>query len=324
MYVLFFFVVNGKNTKKSKRQSLYTIELSSASDAIRGHEGDDALPYLNRSDFRGIMEMSPKPMTPRRVKRRSVMTRGTNSRQSSSSRRMNSNNRSSIRNSKRKYTHQNPVTKILEDQQLNSQPEYTNYMLSPPLIPLNSKSEPSALTITNLQSLNKDYGDVISANKVAAYKQITVNPDPIYYNMNSSSPLIEQSWNSRKSADVSNNFHVNSSYQHSTPNLSHSPEPDEPYHRPPSVRSSYSNFHGSRPLSSHVTSTKSENVFVNLADQNVAQAIPQVPHRLHTSTTISMKTNSSQIVSADKAFFKNGPPAYNLNYHTPPDSETTM
>lgn len=55
-------------------------------------------------------------MTPRRVKRRSVMTRGTNSRQSTNSRRSHSSsNRNSMRSSRRKFQ-QNPVTKLMDYQ----------------------------------------------------------------------------------------------------------------------------------------------------------------------------------------------------------------
>lgn len=55
-------------------------------------------------------------MTPRRVKRRSVMARGTNNRQSTTSRRSHTNNRSSVRSSRRKIQ-QNPVTKMISYQQ---------------------------------------------------------------------------------------------------------------------------------------------------------------------------------------------------------------
>lgn len=61
-------------------------------------------------------ELSPKPMTPRRVKRRSVMTRGTNNRLSTNSRRSHSSsNRNSMRSSRRKFQ-QNPVTKLMDYQ----------------------------------------------------------------------------------------------------------------------------------------------------------------------------------------------------------------
>lgn len=153
-------------------------------------------------------------------------------------------------------------------------------------------------------------------------------------------------------------------YQHSTTNLNHSPELNEEYYgtngtnRPPSVRSSYSNFHGTRPLSSYLGgggggmapggvtnrgynvspsgggistgggSQPVENVFANLTASNVGGqmmtngngngsdpiTIPALPHR---------RSVSRESLRAMQ-FLNSGPPAYNLNYHTPPDSETTM
>lgn len=97
---------------KKKRQSLYSIEFSSSPpvDTILDYElGIDS--SRNTSS-----ELSPKPMTPRRVKRRSVMTRGTNNRQSTNSRRSHgSSNRNSMRSSRRKFQ-QNPVTKLMDYQ----------------------------------------------------------------------------------------------------------------------------------------------------------------------------------------------------------------
>uniref|UniRef100_A0A182KGP4 Uncharacterized protein n=1 Tax=Anopheles christyi TaxID=43041 RepID=A0A182KGP4_9DIPT len=202
--------------------------------------------------------------------------------------------------------------------------------------------------------------------------------DPIYYNMNSSSPLLQQqtSWGvSTSSPQALGDGMVagthaglsNPVYQHSTTNLNHSPELNEEYYgtngvnRPPSVRSSYSNFHGTRPLSSYLgaggtgaavaqppggvtnrgynvsppgqlgtSGGQVENVFANLTSgHNPNQgghqfvvgsggtdpiAIPQLPHR---------RSVSRESIRAMQ-FLNSGPPAYNLNYHTPPDSETTM
>lgn len=206
--------------------------------------------------------------------------------------------------------------------------------------------------------------------------------DPIYYNMNSSSPLLQQqtSWGVSTSspqgmgAVPGGGIHAglsNPVYQHSTTNLNHSPELNEEYYgtngqnRPPSVRSSYSNFHGTRPLSSYLGGGGTggvaqpggitnrgynvsppgqqggttagggqvENVFANLTNggnTNQQQqyggitggsaggtdpiAIPQLPHR---------RSVSRESIRAMQ-FLNSGPPAYNLNYHTPPDSETTM
>lgn len=65
-------------------------------------------------------------MTPRRVKRRSVMTRGTNNRQSTTSRRSHmSTNRNSMRSSRRKFQ-QNPVTKLMEYQHGHQQNTSSN------------------------------------------------------------------------------------------------------------------------------------------------------------------------------------------------------
>lgn len=95
---------------KKKRQSLYSIEFSPPVDTILDFEQD------LESNRITTTELSPKPMTPRRVKRRSVMARGTNNRQSTTSRRSHTNNRSSVRSSRRKIQ-QNPVTKMISYQQ---------------------------------------------------------------------------------------------------------------------------------------------------------------------------------------------------------------
>ncbi|KFB47020.1 AGAP007012-PB-like protein [Anopheles sinensis] len=199
--------------------------------------------------------------------------------------------------------------------------------------------------------------------------------DPIYYNMNSSSPLLQQqtSWAASPQQPSGHGGgggvtgFSNPVYQHSTTNLNHSPELNEEYYgtngtnRPPSVRSSYSNFHGTRPLSSYLGgggvggggmapggvtnrgynvspsgggvpggSQPMENVFANLTAANAGAGgqmmtttngngsdpitIPALPHRRSVSRE-SLR---------DMQFLNSGPPAYNLNYHTPPDSETTM
>lgn len=101
---------------KKKRQSLYSIEFSPPVDTILDYE------LFNESNRNVASELSPKPMTPRhdtmtprRVKRRSVMTRGSNSRQSTNSRRSHSSNRNSMRTSHRKFQ-QNPVKKLMDYQ----------------------------------------------------------------------------------------------------------------------------------------------------------------------------------------------------------------
>lgn len=203
-----------------------------------------------------------------------------------------------------------------------------------------------AVTVSNLKSLNQ-------------------SADPIYYNMNSSSPLLTTSHSAMGinhhqqppplPQHLPHNYnnstgpyqsvpvpggHYNPMYQHSTPNLANNQEyVDELYNnRPPSVRSSYSNFHGARSIhalnnltgssmdpggstvagSSAVAQQPPGNVFTKLVAgaSSQPQAIPQLPQRTRGSTDL--------INDRSMAFLNGAPPAYNLNYHTPPDSETTM
>uniref|UniRef100_A0A1Q3EVV7 Putative mediator of rna polymerase ii transcription subunit 29 n=2 Tax=Culex tarsalis TaxID=7177 RepID=A0A1Q3EVV7_CULTA len=369
---------SSRSSKKSKHrsQSLYSIEFSRPVDAIRGggHDDDDL--------HGGPSSLSPKPMTPRRVKRRSVMQRGTTSRQSGTSRRSHhSNNRSSVRNSRRKV-HQNPVTKLMNQQSAGT-------MTLTKTFPQFVHNKNPELTESNLKSLNNDYIMSQSAasmlnnfsqaggttNNLNTFnhppRHNTHTPtlpdgspiDPIYYNMNSSSPLLQQnaSWaSSNPTGGGGIGGHSNPTYQHSTTNLNHSPELNDEYYtnnRPPSVRSSYSNFHGTRPLSSYVTvpgggnlnvaqTSTGENVFASLTSQQQQQPSPLQPqqqqHHVHQHHH-QQQQQQQQVVSDPMAipqlptrrsvsreslramqFLNSGPPAYNLNYHTPPDSETTM
>lgn len=191
------------------------------------------------------------------------------------------------------------------------------------------------LTKSNLKYLNTD---TLSANVNKSFRKsqtFTPNivPDPIYYNMSQSTTFFEPSWNSSSSTNltahaqnVETQGHYNPTYQHSTPNLAvnNAEMVDEVYNnRPPSVRSSYSNFHGARLHNSNVTDN--ENVFVGLntmtsndmqPNRSQPMPIPQLPSR----------QSASRESIRSMAFLNNGPPAYNLNYHTPPDSnsETTM
>ncbi|XP_034107076.1 ecdysone-induced protein 75B isoform X4 [Drosophila albomicans] len=354
-------------------------------------------------------ELSPKPMTPRRVKRRSVMARGSHGRQSSgggsSSRRSHhgSSNtlrskhggggggggagdsssgsyvRSSTRSSRRKY-HQNPVTKLLDQQQqLQQQQQYQQ-----PQLGSFHRQEKRSLTASNLQCFNDDI--VNNSNNVAAsqlgslgksnshyYNSYRKNIplDPIYYNTNGQGmlmPGMEQQASPPlpppPPAPIGGGGHYNPSYQHSTTHLNDVGHPnDEMYNnRPPSVRSSYSNFHGSRPLSTAYNTT--ENVFAGLSgasasppqapctpplyqqhplhqqqqqqqhhQQQQSQYLPPPPvpepapayvtAQPHGHMSFSKRTASRESIRS-MAFLNNGPPAYNLNYHTPPDSETTM
>lgn len=185
--------------------------------------------------------------------------------------------------------------------------------------------------------------------------------DPIYYNMNSSSPLIVQqtSWNdvSTPSPQGSNNYHnhnpsdaahslghTNLTYVHSNPSLLDG-EMNEYYQteRPPSVRSSYSNFHGARPLSgynmnpnggtSKAKDSTKDNFFAGLSThyhQSQHQSYSNRPHSMYQSSSqpqaipqVPMKRAAGSRESL--RFMNAAPPAYHqYNHHTPPDSETTM
>lgn len=384
-------------------------------------------------------ELSPKPMTPRRVKRRSVMARGTHGRQSTggggggggggshsggSTRRSHHGSsstlrskhgggagdsssgsyvRSSTRSSRRKY-HQNPVTKLLDQQQqmqLQLQQQQQQQYQQPQLGSFHRQEhqqqhQKRTLTASNLQSLNDDI--VNNSNNVSgsqlgslgknshyyhSYRK-NIPLDPIYYNTNGQGMLLASMEQQQASpplpppppAPISTALHAggghyNPSYQHSTTQLNDvgagGHAGDELYNnRPPSVRSSYSNFHGSRPLSTAAYNT-TENVFAGLS--GASSSPPQAPctpplyqqHPLHQQReqlqqqqqqylpppvpepaptyvsgsvqhppppphgqmSFSKRTASRESIRS-MAFLNNGPPAYNLNYHTPPDSETTM
>lgn len=202
-----------------------------------------------------------------------------------------------------------------------------------------SKSNPTEnplLTKSNLKYLNTD---TIAANVNKSFRKsqtFTPNivPDPIYYNMSQSTTFFEPSWNSSSStnltahgqAGIETHGHYNPTYQHSTPNLAtNNPEMvDEVYNnRPPSVRSSYSNFHGARPHSTNMT--ENENVFVGLNSMNSNDMQPNRSQPMPIPQLPSRQSASRESIRS-MAFLNNGPPAYNLNYHTPPDSnsETTM
>ncbi|KAH8283635.1 hypothetical protein KR018_010292, partial [Drosophila ironensis] len=365
-------------------------------------------------------ELSPKPMTPRRVKRRSVMARGTQGRQSTGggSRRSHHGSsgtlrskhgghghgggggsgggadsssgsyvRSSTRSSRRKYQ-QNPVTKLL-DQQLQQQ--HHSHQQQPHLGSFHRQAAKLSLTASNLQSLNDDIvnnsnlasnlnsgqlGSLGKGNRhhYHSYRK-NIPLDPIYYNTNGQGVVLDEPGSptlppppplpSQVHLQVGGGGHYNPSYQHSTTHLNdvgHGPADELYNNRPPSVRSSYSNFHGSRPLSTAYGSGPGENVFAGL--NGASASPPQAPctpplyqqHPMHlqqqqqqqqqaqhqqqqqqylppppmdpapayvSAMSFSKRTASRESIRS-MAFLNNGPPAYNLNYHTPPDSETTM
>lgn len=244
--------------------------------------------------------------------------------------------------------------------------------------------------------------------------------DPIYHNTNALAlmgqyegrssfqeqlPALQSSSSPMTSGNLTLNMlngssssggHYNPTYLHSTTSLNDGERIDELHNnRPPSVHSSYSNFHGSRPFSSSTYSSTrggrtTENVFAGLLRANqspsptlVTTAAPSPPppppppsassfqsqqtvedgnflsHQLtlyhqhhnqhqhqHLPSSSSNRPSFSPEIMANTAsltktadfakrsvsresirsmtFLNNGPPAYNLNYHTPPDSETTM
>lgn len=197
----------------------------------------------------------------------------------------------------------------------------------------------SNLTKSNLKHLNTDTLTANVNNKSFRKSQTftpNIVPDPIYYNMSQSSTFFEPSWNASSSTNLAHHEphghhtephgHFNPTYQHSTPNLAAAnPEiVDEVYNRPPSVRSSYSNFHGTRPLSTNVT--ENENVFVGLNAMSTNDMQPHNRSQPMPIPQLPARQSASRESIRSMAFLNNGPPAYNLNYHTPPDSnsETTM
>lgn len=224
--------------------SLYSIEFSTQ---LENRFGD------GNNDFEHLPPpLSPKPMTPRRVKRRSVMTRGSSGRHSTNSRssKRQSHSRSSTRSSRRMA--QNPVTKLLEQQQKNQA--------------YDSPTSPSSIE----------------------------SPLPNYYA------------NSGRNWPISNG-HTNPCYQQSSQqSLRDTEELDEVYNnRPASVRSSYSNFHGTRTIG-YSSSPKHYH----------SHATPQVPQKRNSSNRNSVRSSS--------AFLNNGPPAYSSQGQLAVDTETPM
>lgn len=242
-----FFTASHKPARKNpKRVSLYSIEFSPQLDIRQGDSDSQDTEQLPAP-------IPPKPMTPRRVKRRSVMTRGTTNRHSTSSRR-HSTARSSTRSSRR--VTQNPVTRLLEQQQ-----------------------------------------------KIQAYDSPNT-PSPIetlphYYTNVSSNNLVHP-----KHGNWSNG-HANPTYQQSSIQSLNEPDDlDELYNnRPASVRSSYSNFHGTRAIN-------------YAAKQYHSHATPQVPQK--------RANNPNRHSMRSVAFLNNGPPAYTSQGHACVDSETTI
>lgn len=121
---------------------------------------------------------------------------------------------------------------------------------------------------------------------------------PNYYSSASNTNLTSQNnWQS--------NGHANPTYQQSSIQSLNEPDDfDDLYNnRPASVRSSYSNFHGTRAL--------------NYSSKHYhSHATPQVPQK--------RSNNPNRHSMRSVAFLNNGPPAYSSQGHTSVDSETTI
>lgn len=254
---LFFYVTVQIKKRKKQQRPLYSIEYSQPEPPTQ----DD--------------NISPKPMTPRRVKRRSVISRDGTRR---------SNRRSSVRQSRRK----NPVNRIMEQQESL----YANMI-------------PSALTnqnVTNSSQGTLNY-DRIACNwdhdRNMNWQSEAVNmvvssptlwtPDPSYSN---TANLINHTlphWNNNVSSsrNLTDNWQeynemnpmsvlgqINPTFEQISTQSLHGEEGDELCNnRPASARSSYSNYHGIR-------------------------ATPQVP------------TRNNIVRQSQRQFVLNGPPAY--------------
>lgn len=255
--MIFFSAVQTKKKKKQPRP-LYSIEYSQPE------------PSTNDENI------SPKPMTPRRVKRRSVISRDGTRRSS---------RRSSVRQSRRK----NPVTRII-DQQENL---YANTV------------GPSNLTNQNVNSLSQgqlNYDRISNSwdrdrernanwQPEAVNLAISVptlwNQDSNYSNTNFTNQTATQNWdvNGTSTRNLTDNWQGNEvnmqwqgqsnpTFQQTSTQSLNGEDPDDMYsNRPASARSSYSNYHGVR-------------------------ATPQVPSR------------TDIVRQSQRQFVLSGPPAY--------------
>lgn len=213
-------------------------------------------------------ENLPQPVSPKPMTPRRVKRRSVMTRGSTSrhstSSRRQSNARLSTRSSRRVV--QNPVTQIIEQQQK---------------VPGTGSTFDCPANITHAP----------------------VEPLPVYYNtvVNSdglSAPPQLAEWKA--------NGHTNPTYQQSSnQSLNEQDDLDDLYNnRPASVRSSYSNFHGTRALN------------YGGPQYYHSQATPQVPKKRCATA------NKPCIRST--AFLTSGPPAYSIQGHNSVDSETTI
>ncbi|KAJ9586862.1 hypothetical protein L9F63_019544 [Diploptera punctata] len=198
-----------RNGSSGNRTSLYSIQINPR-ESNRGEsmEYDD-----NIESHLSAPQLSPRPMTPRRVKRRSVISRGTTATSSlphchdkRSSLRYN-NARSSLRSSNRrtKLQHQNPVTRLIEQQQQS-------------LADSSTSNDSTRLSMFNPSSTSSQANLLLNTG-TPAWKKSTGHTNPMYQ-------------------------------QNSVQSLNDDDEEDDVYNnRPSSARSSYSNYHGARSIS---------------------------------------------------------------------------
>ena len=254
LIIRYFSTVQTKKKKKQPRP-LYSIEYSQPEPPVHDER------------------VSPKPMTPRRVKRRSVISRDSTRRSS---------RRSSVRQSRRK----NPVNRIMDQQE-----------------GLYANAPISNLTNQNLTSLSQG---TLNYDRIANNwdRDRNLNWQPEAMNMAVSSPTL---WNQEANYSNSTNFtnqnlphwdgsnstrnltenwqgnqlkstqwqgQSNPTFQQSSTQSINGEDVDDLYsNRPASARSSYSNYHGIR-------------------------ATPQVPQR------------TDIVRQSQRQFVLSGPPAY--------------
>lgn len=124
--------------------------------------------------------------------------------------------------------------------------------------------------------------------------------------------------------------HTNPTYRQSSQQSLNEPYHEEEVynnHRPPSVRSSYSNFHGTRPISMHTEPSYNDTY---MSSPSLTEATPQVPQKRAVPDPALMNNmNMPYRAHSSQSFLNNGPPAYHLHqgsqyFPPPPDSETAM
>ncbi|KDR14349.1 hypothetical protein L798_10381 [Zootermopsis nevadensis] len=278
VYIFYVYVAraNKFGTKRNgaggARTSLYSIEFSPHHDAGRGL-GDDSVEFEDDIGTHvHAPQLSPRPMTPRRVKRRSVISRGSTGRSSlpnchdkRSSVRYSNNVRSSLRTSGRrsKLQHQNPVTRLIEQQQQS-------------LADSSTSNDSTRLNLFDPSSSSQ--ADLLSNASTPHWKKASGHTNPLYQ---------QSSMQSLDDDDVYNN-------------------------RPSSARSSYSNYHGTRPISCYVGPGGTPAYY--MAGQATAQVPVTNTHRRSNHAIAKTRPTSG--------FLNSGPPAYQVQGVV--DSETVI